>query len=189
MTSRSLTHRIAALLAVLAPLQSSVRADTDFGQVAIYVAHMLENTHISHKVFDNDLSSKVLDSYLDFLDPRHQIFTQQDVDGFKAAYKDTLDDSVMLRDISPATKIYNVYKERVKERVNFAKETLKKPEVFTFDSDRSVDLKREKLPWPNDKAAADALWPKTPKSPLRSACSRTTSASSRTSPTTRTKRS
>ncbi|MEI6535404.1 MAG: carboxy terminal-processing peptidase, partial [Verrucomicrobiaceae bacterium] len=29
---------------------------------------------------------------------------------------------------------------------------------FTFDSNRSVEVKRDKAPWPKDKAAADKLW-------------------------------
>ncbi len=148
---------LAAGLLVLTSLATSVRAETDFGQVAIYVARMLENTHYSHKDFDNEMSAKLLDNYLDFLDPRHNLFTESDVDGFRKEYKETLDDYVMLRDISPAIKIYDVYKQRVKERVAYAKKLLETTK-FTFDSNRTVDLKREKLPWPKDKAAADALW-------------------------------
>ncbi len=158
MTSRSL-HLIVAALVSLTTLASPARADTDFGQVAIYVARMLENTHYSKREFDNEMSEKLLENYLDYLDPRHNFFTQDDVDLFRKDYKETLDDYVMLRDISPAIKIYDTYKLRVKERVDFARKLLEKP-AFTFDSDRTVDLKREKLPWPKDKAASDELWSK-----------------------------
>jgi len=133
------------------------RAETDFGQVAIYVAHMLENQHYSHKEFDNEMSSKVLENYLTYLDSRHTFFTQEDVDKFRADFSTTLDDHVMLRNISPATDIYDVYKKRVKERVDYVKKVLETTK-FTFDSNRTVELKREKLPWPKDKVAADALW-------------------------------
>lgn len=156
MTTRFSLSFVAALAAMALPLPT-VRAETDFGTVAIYVAHMLENTHYSHKVFDDEMSAKVLESYLNFLDPRHNIFTQDDVDGLRKEYKDRLDDFVVLRDVSPATKIYDVYKQRVHERVEFATTLLKKPD-FTFDSDRTVDLKREKMPWPKDLAASKALW-------------------------------
>ena len=156
MITRSLPL-LAVSLFVAATLPTPARADTDFGQVAIYVAHMLENQHYSHKEFDNEMSSKLLESYLAFLDPRHNFFYQTDVDAWRTEYKDTLDDHVMLRDISPATKIYETYKERVKSRVEFAK-TLLKENKFTFDSNRTIDLKREKLPWPKDQAASDSLW-------------------------------
>ena len=134
-----------------------VRAETDFGQVAIYVAHMLENQHYSHKEFDNEMSSKLLENYLTYLDARHTFFTQEDVDKFRADFSTTLDDHVMLRNISPALEIYDVYKKRVKERVEYVKQVLEKTK-FTFDSSRTVDLKRDKLPWPKDKAASDTLW-------------------------------
>ena len=136
---------------------SPVRAETDFGQVAIYVAHMLENQHYSHKEFDNEMSSKLLENYLNYLDARHTFFTQEDVDKFRADFSTTLDDHVMLRNISPATDMYEVYKKRVKERVEYVKQVLQTTK-FTFDSERTVDLKREKLPWPKNKAAADGLW-------------------------------
>lgn len=144
-----------SLALALAP--KAAKSETDFGQVAIYVAHMLHNHHYSHQEFDNSMSAKLLKNYLDLLDPRHTFFTQADVDKFRKEYNDTLDDHVMLRDISPALDIYNIYKDRVRDRVAFAKKTLESHK-FTFDSDRTVDLKREKLPWPKDKAASDALW-------------------------------
>lgn len=157
MIPRSLHLFAAGLVALTSFTTTPARAETDFGQVAIYVARMLENTHYSHKDFDNEMSAKLLDNYLDFLDPRHNIFTQQDVDAFRKEYKETLDDYVMLRDISPAIKIYDLYKQRVKERVAYVKKLVETTK-FTFDSNRTVDLKREKLPWPKDLAASDSLW-------------------------------
>jgi carboxyl-terminal processing protease len=144
-----------SLAFALSPATS--RAATDFGQVAVYVAHMLENHHYSHLEFDNAMSTKMLANYLDLLDPRHLFFTQADVDRFRKEYNETLDDHVTLRDISPANEIYDLYKERVKERVAYVKKLLE-TKKFTFDSDRTLDLKREKLPWPADAKAADALW-------------------------------
>jgi carboxyl-terminal processing protease len=136
----------------------SVRAETDFGQVAIYVADMLERQHYSHQQFDNNMSAKLLENYLNLLDGRHIFFTQEDVDGFTKDYKITLDDFVMMRDISPATNIYSIFKERVKGRVAYVKSLLNGSHKFNFKDDGKVDLKRDKLPWPKDKAESDALW-------------------------------
>lgn len=134
-----------------------VRAETNFGQVAMHVAYMLQNHHYSHKDFDNDVSAKLLSNYLDLLDPNHLFFTQQDVDKFTASYASTLDDHVLMRNVAPALEIYDIYKQRVTERVAFAKKMLEKHK-FTFDSERKVDVKRDKMPWPADTAAADTLW-------------------------------
>lgn len=156
MNLRSLNY-LAAAAVTLTSFASPARAETDFGQVAIYVARMLENTHYSKHEFDNEMSAKLLENYLDLMDPKHYFFLQNDIDGFRKDYKETLDDYVMLRDISPAIKIYDLYKQRVKERVDYVKKVLEKPS-FTYDSDRTVDLKRDKLPWPKDAAAIDDLW-------------------------------
>jgi carboxyl-terminal processing protease len=118
---------------------------------------MLQNHHYSHREFDNEMSEMMLKNYLDLLDPRHTFFYQDDVDKFRKSYNETLDDHVMLRDISPANEIYDLYTTRVRERVAFVKKALQERK-FTFDSDKSIDLKREKLPWPKNKAASDELW-------------------------------
>lgn len=149
-------HFIAAAAVVFSPSHRGM-AETNFGQVAMHVAYMLQNHHLSHRDFDNDTSKKLLDNYLNLLDFKHVFFTQEDVDGFRAAYATTLDDHVLMRNISPAIEIYSVYRERVAERVAFAKKALES-HPFAFDSGQTIDLKRDKLPWPANKEAADKLW-------------------------------
>jgi carboxyl-terminal processing protease len=156
MKLRALSSLVVATLGLL-QAQRQAQAETDFGQVAIYVADMLERQHYTHQQFDNQMSGKLLENYLNLLDPRHIFFTQEDVDGFRRDYQITLDDFVMMRDISPATTIYTIYKERVKGRVAYVKQLVEGP-AFDFKSDRKVDIKRDKLPWPKDKAASDSLW-------------------------------
>lgn len=147
-----------AALALLTPAAPTLRAaEMNFGQVAMHVAYMLQNHHYSHRDFDDEMSKTMLGNFLDMLDFRHQYFTQEDVDGFREKYDTTLDDHLLMRNISPAIEIYDIYKQRVKERVDFVKATLKSKK-FTFDSNRTIDLKRDKMPWPKDKAAADKMW-------------------------------
>jgi len=144
----------AALLFLCSP---PVKAETNFGQVAMHVAYMLQNHHLSHQEFDDEVSKKLLAGYLDFLDFSHIYFTQQDVDKFKADYDTSLDEHILTRNISPALDIYYKYEQRVKERVAYAKKVLE-TKKFTLDSHRSLDIKREKAPWPKDEAASDSLW-------------------------------
>lgn len=154
----SLFVAASAALALLIPAAPTLHAvDMNFGQVAMHVAYMLQNHHYSHRDFDDEMSKTMLRNFLDMLDFRHQYFTQADVDGFREKYDTTLDDHILMRNISPAIEIYDVYKQRVKERVDFVKAALKSKK-FTFASTRTIDLKRDKMPWPKDKAAADAMW-------------------------------
>ncbi len=143
----------AALLAGTPPL----KAETNFGQVAMHVLYMLQNHHYSRKDFDDAMSEQMLNNYLDMLDFRHVYFTQEDVDGFKSKYATTLDDHILLRNIAPGQEIYDVYLQRVKERVEFAKKFLAETE-FTFDSEATVEIKRDKAPWPANLEESDQMW-------------------------------
>jgi carboxyl-terminal processing protease len=146
-------------VALLATLGTSVtaKAETNFGQVAMHVAYMLQNHHYSRRDFDDKVSAQMLDNYLDLLDFRHVFFTQEDVDGFRAKYGTTLDDHILMRNVAPAQEIYDVYVERVKDRVAYARKTLESTE-FKFDSKETVELKRDKAPWPKNLAESDKLW-------------------------------
>lgn len=147
---------VAATLAVITPALP-LRAETNFGQVAMHVAYMLQSQHYSHRDFDDELSAKLLQNYLNLLDFRHIFFTQEDVDTLKSKYDTTLDDHVLMRNISPAIEIYDIYKQRVQERLAFVKKSLA-DHKFTFDSKRTVELKRDKAPYPKNVAEQDKLW-------------------------------
>ena len=155
--TRFLLTPVAAAASALALLIPSAQAETNFGQVAMHVAYMLQNHHYSKQDFDDKVSGEMLQNYLNMLDFKHIFFTEQDVATFKDKYETTLDDHVLMRNISPAIEIYDIYKERVKERVAFLKKALD-ANKFTFDSKRTIEIKRDKAPWPKDKAAQDKLW-------------------------------
>ncbi|MEN3941435.1 carboxy terminal-processing peptidase [Prosthecobacter sp. SYSU 5D2] len=148
---------MAAGVAAISLAFTPARSETNYGQVAMHVAYMLQSQHYSHQDFDDAISAKLLQNYLNMLDFRHVFFTQEDVDSFKSKYDTTLDDHVLMRNISPAIEIYDVYKKRVKERIEFTKKSLKNHK-FTFDSSRTIELKRDKAPYPKNKAEQDKLW-------------------------------
>lgn len=155
--TRYLLTPVAAAATALALLIPAAKAETNFGQVAMHVAYMLQNHHYSKQDFDDKVSGVMLHNYLNMLDFKHIFFTEQDVASFKDKYETTLDDHVLMRNISPAIEIYDIYKERVKERVDFLKKALESNK-FAFDSKRTIEIKRDKAPWPKDKAEQDKLW-------------------------------
>src|SRR6266481_5533982 len=58
--------------------------------------------------------------------------------------------------LKPAYEIYALYTKRVDDRVAKIKELLKQP--IDFKSNATVELSRQKSPWPKDEAEADQLW-------------------------------
>lgn len=136
---------------------SAARAETDFGDVALRVADMLRNRHYTRTSFDDAMSKRVFDNYLEFLDYNRMYFTQEDIEQFREKYETTLDDSIFLANIEPARKMYERRLERVENRVKKIEEELETGK-FTFQTDREVMQTRKEAPWPKDMAEADQLW-------------------------------
>ncbi len=137
-------------------LAQPLHAKSDVEQVGVSVGRLLEEGHYTHQALNDDVSRKFLRSYLDLLDFSHLFFTQADVDALTTKYATALDDDVLLGNLTPAYEIFDLYQKRVEDRVAKIKELLKQP--MDFKTDGSIDLSRQKAPWPKDNAEADELW-------------------------------
>src|SRR6266516_3407173 len=153
---RSFAAMAAISLAGLASTPA-LPAKTDLDNVCVSVGRLLEEGHYTHKQLNDDLSGKILRSYLELLDFSHLFFTQEDVNAITEKYGASLDDDILLGNLKPAYEIYDLYQKRVDERVGKIKELLKQ-QLMDFKTDATVELRREKAPWPKDEAEADQLW-------------------------------
>src|SRR3984893_7578440 len=133
-----------------------ILAKTDAEQIAVSVGRLLEEGHYTHQPLNDEMSRKFLRSYLELLDFSHLFFTQQDVDALTAKYGTSIDDDILLGNLKPAFEIYDLYQKRVDERVAKVKEQLKQP--GDFKSEGTIELSRQKAPWPKDMGEADELW-------------------------------
>jgi carboxyl-terminal processing protease len=145
-----------ALLLVLSPARAAASKEDDQGQIALAVANWLQQAHYSREKLDDSMSQKLLTTYLDLLDYNKLYLTQEDVNEFTQKYATTLDDSIARGNLAPAHEIFARYKERVENRVASNKKLAAKK--YDFKGNRSVELNRQKSPWPKDLAEADALW-------------------------------
>src|SRR5713101_5621607 len=124
--------------------------------IAMSVGRLLEEGHYTRQKLNEEISKKFLQTYLELLDYSHLFFTQQDVDALNAKYGSSIAGDVLLGTLKPAYEIYDLYAKRVDERVAKVKELLKQP--IDFKSDATIELSRQKSPWPKDEAEADQLW-------------------------------
>jgi carboxyl-terminal processing protease len=136
----------------------AARAQTDYGEIALRVADMLEEEHYLRQAFDDKMSERLLDIYIEYLDYSRVYFTQEDIDRFYSEYRTTLDDAIRNREIGAAYDIYGIYKERVRSRVALVKELLDKEGEFRFDSDRAVQISRKDSAWFKDGEEYEAAW-------------------------------
>jgi carboxyl-terminal processing protease len=142
------------LTVALPPLNLQAKSDTE--QICVSVGRLLEEGHYTHQPLNDDVSRKFLRTYLELLDFSHLFFTQQDVDSLTAKYGTSIDDDVLLGNLKPAYDIYALYTKRVDARLAKIKQLLKGP--IDFKTDESIELTRQKAPWPKDEAEADQLW-------------------------------
>src|SRR5947208_2597837 len=124
--------------------------------IAMSVGRLLEEGHYTRQKLNEEISKKFLQTYLELLDYSHLFFTQKDVDELNAKYGNSIAGDVLLGTLKPAYEIYDLYAKRVDDRVANIKELLKQP--LDFKTDATIELSRQKSPWPKDEAEADQLW-------------------------------
>ena len=107
------------------------------------------------RALDDALSQDVLKRYLETLDPGKLFLTAQDVSGF-AKYGTRLDDAIKSGQVDPAWAIFALYRQRVGERIGYARGLLKGD--FDFSGNERYQYDREHAPWAASGAALDALW-------------------------------
>jgi len=131
------------------------------GPIAMVTARMLEHFQYLRQPFNDAVSSKFLDRYIDTFDPQHLHFLQSDLAQFEK-YRTNLDHLTLPTgrtppDTKPAFEIFNRFVERLQQRVEYADELLHNEE-FTFDTDERVVLNRKDLPFPKDVDEAKKFW-------------------------------
>lgn len=121
---------------------------------------MLEQLHYLRQPMDDSISSKFLDYYFETLDPQHIHFLKSDVEEFEPL-RTKLDDMTVTRrgfsDVSPGTKIFNRFMQRLEQRAAYV-EGLLKTEQFKFDADQKIVVSRKDLPYPASLKEAQDLW-------------------------------
>lgn len=125
--------------------------------IARLVARLLVQNHYLQQAFDDDVSSKFLDRYIEVLDNLHLHFLQSDLAEFET-YRNTLDDLVYKQgDTKAARQIFARFLERLDQRAQFVADLLQ-TETFEFTGDDRYDLNRKEAPRPKDMAEAKKMW-------------------------------
>lgn len=173
MTSvRKLTFILAASVLILASLTSNdangvpgVGSDNEgdlfytdkHSAVSRLVTKFIERNHYSEPRVDDQLSSKVLDRYIDILDGNRMFFYAEDVIAFDR-YRLDLDDAVSNGDLDPVFEIFSVLKERNLDRLDYSLELLMTEPDFTLAENYRFD--RSDQPWIETRERMDELWRK-----------------------------
>ncbi|MEM8684308.1 MAG: carboxy terminal-processing peptidase [Pseudomonadota bacterium] len=155
----------ALLLALAAP---SIAADTgvDYSsddlqpelrheEIAALVTQFMQKSHYLHVSVNDELSSRMLDKYLESLDGNRMYLLQSDIDYFET-YRDQLDDLVKGKPLDPVYEMFKVYQTRVRERLDFAVAQLEAEPDFTADEQYLFD--RSESPWATSEEELNEIW-------------------------------
>ena len=134
-----------------------LQAEVRHARAAVIITHILEKYHYRNKPLDDDLSGRILDTYLDNLDGNRSFFLAGDIKDFEH-YRDTLDDALDTPDLDPAFDIFKAYRQRVAERTDYAGSVLENGFDFSIDEDYVFD--RLETDWARTGAELDETWRK-----------------------------
>jgi carboxyl-terminal processing protease len=149
----ALTASYASFAAVepLPPLQMSPKHPA----IATNVTKLIEELHYSQPHLDNSLSSAILDRYLDTLDGNRMYFTASDIANFNRLRYE-LDDRTRTGDLQPVFDIFNLFRTRAGERVDYAISLLDTEPDYA--ADESFRWDRSDLPWPVSEDEMNEVW-------------------------------
>jgi carboxyl-terminal processing protease len=119
------------------------------------ITQFIQNSHYMHISVDDELSSRVMDVYIESLDRNRMYLLESDVKYFDA-YRYELDDIVKSKPMDPVFEVFEVYQTRVRERLTFALTQLETEPDYTSDQEYVFD--RSESPWASSSAELDEIW-------------------------------
>ena len=158
LTAGAVATAVVSLGAVGAPLsapESELQPEPRHEDIGELVTNFIQKSHYRHVTVDDDLSSRVLDRYLETLDGNRMYFLASDIEYFEQ-YRYSLDDVVKGKPLDPVFDMFKVYRTRLRDRLTFALEQLETEPDFTIDEEYQFD--RSEAPWMETTAELDELW-------------------------------
>lgn len=126
-------------------------------QAAKLTAEFFSQLHYKPVMLNDKSSNIIFNKYIKSLDSEHLFFLQQDINAFSYA-RTKLDNALLEENLAIPFSIFNLYKNRVAERITYAKSLLNKP--FNFSTKESYQYEREDALWATDIDALNDIWRK-----------------------------
>ena len=163
------THRNAWFTGIVlgflvAPANASTRAlvsdeplspESRHENIGELVTQFIQKSHYLHVAVNDELSSRVMDRYIEALDRNRMYLLESDI-AFFETFRYELDDIVRNKPLDPAFDMFSIYRTRVRERFAFALQQLENEPDLTVDEEYQFD--RGESAWATTKEELDELW-------------------------------
>ena len=156
MSGAGLLALFAMTLAVQLP--AAVEPRHYYGNIGKRLGDMLPRFHVLQQPLNDEISQRAWTNLVTFYDFDHSVFLKSDLDRL-AAHEKTIDDELRAADVSFGYEVYNLYVERLHERVRYATNLLATA-TWDFSTNETYRIRRKDAPWPEDAASAEEHWRK-----------------------------
>lgn len=147
-----------AALAASADTNSSLLVQPDYySDIASLFAERFPGEHLMPEPLDDTVSCRSWTNYLQSLDYEHLYFLQSDVKVLSKS-KALLDDKLQEGNLSFAYEVYEIFLQRVGERLTHLEALLEKG--FDFEREETYHWKRRNADWPVDVDEQNEIWRK-----------------------------
>ena len=127
--------------------------------VSRQLATLVDRQHYLNQRLDAKTSARILDFYLDSLDPDHSLFLASEVESYKRKYGSNLGAALKAGDLSGPYAIHAQYRDRLTQFYTYMLDELKKPQNLK-QANVYIETDREKAPYFANEAAQRQHWNK-----------------------------
>lgn len=122
------------------------------------IMQRLQREHLRSIDWDDALAAKLMDRYLDDLDPSRSFLLQADINEF-SPYRTTLDEAMGSGDLAPAFHMFNRLQQRRIQRLRAVIKRLEDGvDDMDFTREEVFDTERTEAPWARDMSELDRYW-------------------------------
>ncbi|WP_029772638.1 carboxy terminal-processing peptidase [Pseudoalteromonas sp. TB51] len=132
-----------------------LKQESQHGTASKRVANLFARSHYTPVRFNDGLSSKVYDRYIESLDFNKSVFLASDITAFEK-YRNDFDNAITTGKLGFTFDIFNLSLKRRFERYDYSLSLLDKE--MTFDKDDEYFFDREDSAWPASQAELDEIW-------------------------------
>lgn len=129
-----------------AVVSQSIQPTQEQALVARQLATLVDRQHYLNMRLDATTSNRILDMYLDSLDPDHSLFLDAEVQNYKKLYGSNFGASLKAGNLTGPFAIHQQYRERLKQFYEFMLAELKQQQNLK-QPNSYIEIDREKAPY------------------------------------------
>ncbi|MCU4432368.1 carboxy terminal-processing peptidase [Acinetobacter pittii] len=142
-----------------AAVSQSIQPTQEQALVARQLATLVDRQHYLNMRLDATTSNRILDMYLDSLDPDHSLFLDSEVQNYKKLYGSNFGASLKAGNLTGPFAIHQQYRERLKQFYEFMLAELKQQQNLK-QPNSYIEVDREKVPYFKTTAEQQNHWRK-----------------------------